>query len=161
MAKEMLSLFEVRLAEESDIESIMEITREAFEKYREMTGVTKLDALSETYDDVKRDIENKVVLIAMSDGEPVGCVRVEVLTDSTALLTRFAVKVTCQNNGIGKSMMNHVDKIMHKKGVKSIALYTASKVAPLIRFYYGRGFYIESTDTERGYIRARLIKEYH
>lgn len=160
MAKEMISLFEVRLAKESDIESIIEITREAFEKYREMSGADRLDALSESYDDVKHDIENKIVLIALSDGDPVGCVRLEILPDSTALLTRFAVKVTCQNNGIGKSMMNHVDKIMHKKGVKSIALYTASKVAPLIRFYYGRGFYIESTDTERGYIRARLVKQY-
>ena len=37
MAKEMISLFEVRLAEESDIESIIAITREAFEKYREMS----------------------------------------------------------------------------------------------------------------------------
>ena len=160
MAREMLSLFEVRHAEESDIESIIKITREAFEKYRERAGVTNLDALSETYEDVKTDIENKIVLIALSDGEPVGCVRVEILPDLTALLTRFAVKVTCQNNGIGKSMMNHVDKIMHKKDVKKISLYTASKVAPLIRFYYGRGFYIESTDTSRGYIRAKLVKEY-
>lgn len=160
MMRESLSLFEVRHAEESDIENIIEITREAFVKYREMTGIKKLDALEETYDDVKQDIENKVVLIALSDGEPVGCVRVEVKPDGTALLTRFAVKVTCQNNGIGKSLMNHVDKIMKKRGVKEISLYTASKAAPLIRFYYGRGFYIESIDSSRGYLRAKLVKEY-
>lgn len=158
--KESLSLFEVRHAEEGDIESIMEITCEAFLKYSEMTGVTNLDALNENYEDVKNDIENKVVLIALSDGEPVGCVRVEINPDNTAFLTRFAVKVTCQNNGIGKSMMNHVDKIMKKRGVKVISLYTASKAAPLIRFYYGRGFYIESIDSSRGYLRAKLVKEY-
>lgn len=160
MSEKAVSLFEVRHAEESDIESILAITREAFIKYSSMTGVKQLDALKETYDDVKRDIDNKIVLIALSDGEPVGCVRVEIMPDNTALLTRFAVKLSCQNNGIGKSMMNHVDKIMKKNGVKSISLYTASKVAPLIRFYYGRGFYIEKTDTERGYIRAKLVKEY-
>lgn len=160
MMKESLSLFEVRHAKESDIESILEITREAFMKYSDMTGVTKLDALEEMYDDVKRDIENKVVLIALSDGEPVGCVRVEIKPDDTAILTRFAVKVTCQNNGIGKSLMNHIDKIMKKRGVKSISLYTASKAAPLIRFYYGRGFYIDSIDTSRNYLRAKLVKEY-
>ena len=154
------SIFEVRHAQESDIESIMEITREGFSKYSEMTGVTSLDALKETYDDVRRDIETKIVLIALSDGEPVGCVSVEILPDNTAYLTRFAVKITCQNNGIGKSMMNHVDKIMKKKGVGSIFLYTASKVAALIRFYYGRGFYVESVDSSRGYMRAKLIKEY-
>lgn len=157
---EHLSLFEVRLAEECDIESIMEITREAFLKYSDMTGVAQLDALSETYEDVKREIENNIVLIALSDGEPVGCVRVCVNDDKTAVLTRFAVKVTCQNNGIGKSLMNHVDKIMKKSGIRQISLYTASKAAPLIRFYYGRGFYIESVSSERGYLRARLVKEY-
>ena len=160
MMKGSLSLFEVRHAEEGDIESIMEITREAFLKYSEMTGVINLDALNENYEDIKNDIENKVVLIALSDGEPVGCVRVEINPDNTAFLTRFAVKVTCQNNGIGKSMMNHVDKIMKKRGVKAISLYTASKAAPLIRFYYGRGFYIESIDSSRGYLRAKLVKEY-
>ena len=155
-----MSLFEVRHAEVSDIESIMEITREGFTKYSEMTGVDKLDALSETYDDVKYDIENKIVLIALSDDEPVGCVRVEIKPDNTAYLTRFAVKVTCQNNGIGKSMMNHVDNIMKKRGVTKISLYTASKIASLIRFYYGRGFYVEDVDNSRGYIRAKLVKEY-
>lgn len=160
MMGEHLSLFEVRLAEESDINSIIEITREAFLKYSKMIGVSKLDALSETYDDVKYDIENKIVLIALSDGEPVGCVRVQVKPDGTAVLTRFAVKVTCQNNGIGKSMMNHVDKLMKKHSVKKISLYTASRSASLIRFYYGRGFYIESVDSTRGYLRARLVKEY-
>ena len=160
MMKGSLSLFEVRHAEEKDIESIMEITREAFIKYSEMTGVTKLDALNETYEDVKYDVENKFVLIALSDGEPVGCVRVEIKPDNTAILTRFAVKVTCQNNGIGKSLMNHVDKSIKKRGVKTMSLYTASKAAPLIRFYYGRGFYIESIDSSRGYLRAKLVKEY-
>jgi hypothetical protein len=28
-----------------------------------------------------------------------------------------------------------------------------------IRFYYGMGFYIHSTSTDRGYIRALLCKE--
>ncbi len=155
-----ISVFEVRHAETEHIGSIMEITREGFLKYRDMTGVKNLDALAETYDDVKYDIENKIVLIALSDGEPVGTLRVEIMPDNTAVLTRFAVKVTCQNNGIGKSMMNHVDKLMKKRGVQKISLYTASKVASLIRFYYGRGFYIESVDSTRGYLRAKLVKEY-
>ena len=106
------------------------------------------------------DIDSIVVLLALSDGEPVGSVRVEVFPDKTAYLSRFAVKVTSQNNGIGKSIMNLVDKIMVKKGVTQIQLHTGSKITSLIRFYYGRGFYIDSTDKSRGYVRALLIKEY-
>ena len=156
-----ISVFEVRHADVGDVLSIMEITREGFMKYSDMTGVKNLDALNETYDDVKHDIENKVVLIALSDGEPVGCVRVEVKDDNTAVLTRFAVKTDNQNNGIGKSIMNLVDKIMRKEGVKTISLNTGSKVTALIRFYYGRGFYIDEIDKSKGYTRAKLVKEYN
>ena len=47
-----ISIFEVRNAQVSYIDSIMEITHEGFSKYSEITGVTSLDALKETYDDV-------------------------------------------------------------------------------------------------------------
>lgn len=155
------SLFEVRLATYDDIPAIMEITQEAFKKYQQMVGLEqKLDALSETYEDVKKDIDTKVVLIALSDDTPVGSVRVEVMPDKTAYLSRFGVRMQSQNNGIGKSIMNLVDKIMIKKGVTSISLHTGSKITSLIRFYYGRGFYIDSTDKSRGYVRAHLKKDY-
>lgn len=154
------SLFEVRIATYDDIDDIIKITREAFEKYKELAGTETTPALSETYEDVKKDIDTKIVLIAFSDGVPVGSVRVEVFDDNTAYLSRFGVKLTSQNNGIGKSIMNLVDRIMKKKGVKRISLHTGAKITSLIRFYYGRGFYIDSTDKSRGYIRALLIKDY-
>ena len=106
------SLFQVRMANYGDIPAIMNITREAFVKYQQMSGVENLAALEESYNDVKKDIDTKVVLLALSDGEPVGSVRVEVFPDKTAYLSRFAVKVTSQNNGIGKSKMNLVDKVL-------------------------------------------------
>ena len=154
------SLFEVRMATYDDIDDILSITKEAFLKYAELAGIETTQALTETYEDVKRDIDTKIVLIAFSDGVPVGSVRVEVYDDNTAYFSRFGVKVTSQNNGIGKSILNLVDRIMKKKGVKKLSLHTASKITSLIRFYYGRGFYIDSTDKSKGYIRALLIKEY-
>lgn len=154
------SVFEVRMATYDDIEDIMSITKEAFIKYAELAGIETTAALTETYEDVKRDIDTKIVLIALSDGVPVGSVRVEVFDDNTAYFSRFGVKVTSQNNGIGKSIMNLVDRIMKKNGIKKISLHTASKISSLIRFYYGRGFYIDSTDKSKGYIRALLVKEY-
>ena len=83
-----------------------------------------------------------------------------VMNYPTMRIFSFGVSITSQNNGIGKSVMNLVDKIMIKKGVKQICLHTGSKVTSLIRFYYGRGFYIDSTDKSKGYIRALLIKDY-
>ncbi len=154
------SLFEVRIAGEHDIDSILDITKEAFASYIKLAGIETTAALTEKPEDVREDLKNKIVLIALSDNIPVGCVRVEIFDDKTAYLSRFAVRTTSQNNGIGKSIMNLVDKIMIDKGIKEISLHTGAKITSLVRFYYGRGFYIDSTDKSRGYVRALLKKEY-
>lgn len=154
------SLFEIRIAKYDDINDILSITKEAFEKYVQLAGIETTPAMYETYDDVKNDIDNKIVLIAFSDGVPVGSARIEILEDNTAYFSRFGVKLTSQNNGIGKSIMNLVDKILISKGIKRLCLHTGAKITSLIRFYYGRGFYIDSTDKSKGYVRALLIKDY-
>jgi len=153
--------FEVRKATMDDIEEIRQITKEAFEKYVELAGLTdKIEALQETYEDVKRDIETKEVFVAYIDGIPVGSARVEIRDDHTAYLSRFGVRLHYQNHGVGKAIMNVIDMAMKELGVKKLYLHTASKVFSLVRFYYGRGFYIDSTTKDRGYIRALLCKEY-
>ena len=157
---ELQSYFQVRLATEEDIPAIMDITREAFSKYVKLAGLESVSALTETYEDVKRDLKTKLVLIAVQDDIPVGSVRLEIRDDHTAYLSRFGVRTTNQNSGIGKSIMHLADRLMIKHGVKQIHLHTCSTVFSLIRFYYGRGFYIDSTDKSRGYVRALLVKDY-
>lgn len=156
-----LYAFEVKRATVEDITAIIKITKDAFLKYCEMAGLDyDIEALNETYDDVKNDIETKEVYVVFIDSEPVGAVRVELLGDGEAYLSRFAVKSTQRNNGIGKILMSVVDKAMRQNNVKILRLHTGSHVTPLIRFYYGRGFYIKSVEESRGYPRAELIKVY-
>ncbi|MGE4282469.1 MAG: GNAT family N-acetyltransferase [Clostridia bacterium] len=153
--------FEVRKATADDIPEIQQITKEAFEKYMELAGLNgKIAALEETYEDIKKDIETKEVFVAYIDGIPVGSARVEISPNNTAYFSRFGVRLDYQNNGVGKAIMNVVDMAMKELGIKKLYLHTASKIFSLIRFYYGRGFYIESTSTDRGYIRALLCKDY-
>ncbi|MDF2674393.1 MAG: family acetyltransferase [Clostridiales bacterium] len=151
----------VRKAVEGDIPEILEITREAFKMYSECAGIGgRIPALEETYEDVKKDIETKVVFVAQLDDLVVGSVRVEILPDSIAYLSRFGVGLDYQSHGIGKELMNAVDNAMNQFGVTNLYLHTASRMLSLVRFYYGKGFYIESTTNDRGYIRALLCKEY-
>ncbi len=158
---ENLYAFEVKVATEDDIPAIHKITRHAFIKYCEDAGLDfDIAALNETYDDIKRDIETKNVFVVRIDDEPVGAVRVEILDEGEAYLSRFAVDDSHRNSGIGKILMSVVDKIMKQHNIKLLRLHTCSKVTALIRFYYGRGFYISSVDYSRGYPRAELIKEY-
>lgn len=154
-------VFVVKKADYEDIPQIQEVSKEAFRLYAENAGITSIvGTLEETYEDLKREIENKLVLVALSEGVVVGSVRVEVKPDKTAYLSRYGVKADFQNNGIGKVLMNSVDNAMKELGVTNLYLHTASRMFSLVRFYYGRGFYIESTTKDRGYIRALLCKEY-
>lgn len=154
-------VFVVRQAIESDIPYIEEITREAFNIYKDGAGITgTLAALEETYEDIRRDIDSKEFFVALYENKIVGSVRIEIKSDKTAYLSRFGVAKSFQNNGAGRELMNFVDNRMMELGITDLYLHTASRLLSLVRFYYGRGFFIESTTNDRGYIRALLCKEY-
>jgi GNAT superfamily N-acetyltransferase len=151
----------VRKALVGDISNMFSLTKEAFKIYAEVADIIgNIPALEETMEDIKRDVANKECFVALVEGVIVGSVRVEVLPDNTAYLSRFGVKENYQSKGVGTVLMNAVDEAMENLGIYSLYLHTASKILTLIRFYYGRGFYIDSTTKDRGYIRAFLCKEY-
>ena len=160
MKGEKLYGFSVKMATENEIPEIQEITKDAFLRYVREAGLDNIEALNETYEDIKKDIETKYVFVAFVNGEPVGSVRIKINDDNTAYLSRFGVRSTNQNHGVGKTLMNVVDKVMKEHNIEKLMLHTASKYIPLVRFYYGRGFYIDSVSKDRGYNRALLIKEY-
>lgn len=155
----MLYSFIIRRANADDAPAVFSILRKAFIEYSEITGQKDLEALKETVEDIKKEIESKAVYIAVIDDEIVGTVRLDIHGDQ-AYLSRFAVDSNNRNIGIGKSLMSVVDKHLKEKGVKKVILHTSSKHSALMRFYYGRGFYAEAIETDRGYLRARMVKEY-
>ena len=157
----MENIFIVRKAIVTDAQYIHEITKQVFKSYQEQVGISgTIAALTETIDDIIKDIETKEVFTALYNGKVIGSVRIEVLSDGSAYLSRFGVDSKFKSKGVGKILINAVDKGMEELNVTTLSLHTASKMLSLVRFYYGRGFYIESTTKDRGYIRALLCKEY-
>jgi ribosomal protein S18 acetylase RimI-like enzyme len=153
--------FVIRKASPEDASSVKEVMDDSFALYKsKIMPLAELDVLSETLEDIERDIQEKEVFIAFIDDAPVGSIRIQLLDDKNALITRFGVKQQCHNIGIGKALMNLVDKYLCSMGIRSARLYTASKYTDLVRFYYGRGFYVYSTSTDKGYLRALMVKEY-
>lgn len=155
----MLYSFIIRRATDADAPSVFSILQSSFHEYADITGQVRLEALAETVEDIKKEIAEKAVYIAVIDDRIVGTVRLDIHED-TAYLSRFAVDHESRNIGIGKALMNVVDKFLISKGVKRVTLHTASRHNVLMRFYYGRGFFVEAIETDRGYLRARLAKEY-
>ena len=153
--------FIIRKATVDDAPAIQGIMHEAFKKYMEDTGlIGTMEALEESLGDIRSDIENKDVFIALIDSIPVGTIRVQLFPDKTAYISRFGVSLDYHNIGIGKALMNLVDKLLTARGYTRVSLHTASKYKELMSFYYGRGFYVDSTTKDRGYTRALLVKDY-
>jgi ribosomal protein S18 acetylase RimI-like enzyme len=155
----------IREAKHTDAEKILGIMKSSFKNYEknckmesEDDHAFKIDALKETTKDIEKDIETKTVFIAEIDNIAVGTIRIKLLDNKTAYISRFGVVPEYHNIGIGKSIMNIVFKFLASKNIKSAYLYTASRYTDLVRFYYGRGFYVDSTTTDRGYIRAKMVK---
>lgn len=153
--------YNIRKAIVNDAADIRKVLQESFAKYMKDAGISgTVDALEETEADIRKDILSKEVFIAFIDDSPVGTIRVELLPDNSAYITRFGVIQAYQGSGIGKSLIGLVNKFLVSRGVSKAFLYTASKYSDLVRFYYGRGFYIESVSSDRGYLRARMVKDF-
>jgi len=150
---------EIKEATKADAPAILEIMKDAFAKYERDLGMQgHVTALKETVEDIERDIEEQTVLIGFVNGEAVGSVRVEILGD-LAYLSRFGVKSANTKTGLGGLLIHEVEAICREQSVRAIALHTSSRMFGLIRFYYGHGYFIHSTATDRGYIRALLVHE--
>lgn len=149
----------IRRATVKDAPYIFSIIQKAFKEYSKITGQTNLEALAETVEDIEEAIKTRTVFIAVMDDNIVGTVRISIEGDQ-AYISRFAVDFDNQNNGIGKALMNEADTYLKKMHVKKVTLHTSSKHDVLMRFYYGIGFYAEAIETDRGYLRARMVKEY-
>ena len=152
-------IVDIKEATPADAEAIQEIMQDAFRKYERDLGMSgHVTALKETVEDIRRDIEEKTVLVGFVDGGAVGSVRVEIMGD-LAYLSRFGVRSAITKSGIGGMLIDRVEVLCREQSVRAIALHTSSRMFGLIRFYYGHGYFIHSTETSRGYIRALLVHE--
>ena len=88
-----------------------------------------------------------------------GSVRVEIMDDKTAYLSRFSVLPQYHKYGVGKKLISEVFSILESKDIKAVYLHTSLDVKYLINFYEGCGFQVESVSEDKGYKRARLKKD--
>lgn len=149
---------QIRKADFNDAFEIHNITLKAFAEYAADTTANRIDALTETEDDVKSDIEKKLVLAAEYRGRLSGSLRLEV-SEKSAYLTRFAVRAENRSNGIGSALIDHAADVMRRSGVEEIYLHTDLNMHTLVEFYKRHGFAVKSFENTRGYTRALLVKK--
>ena len=153
----------VRPATEADAPAIHRVTRAAFEVYgNDVRMPAAITALRETEEDVRRlvrtDQSGVRVLVAEVEGDVVGSVRYQDI-GGIGYLSRFAVRPDLQRGGIGRALVQAVEDACRAMGLPAIALHTSSRMSGLVHFYYRAGYFIHSTNDERGYIRALFVRE--
>ncbi len=147
-------------AKKEDAPEILGITKLAFDRYaKEVRKRESIAALFETLEDVEKDIDTKYVYVARVDGELVGSVRIVVLDQGIAYLSRFSIDPEIQNLGIGGLLLEKVRLECLNMGVKAITLHTASKMRSTVAFYLKNGYYIHSISKDSDYIRAFMVNE--
>lgn len=153
----------VRQATKEDVPAIRQIMQEAFSFYAMKVGTSTpgaVQALEETCEDIEKQLNEKIILVAESDGVIAGSVRLEVMSDGSVYFSRFGVLEAYKGQKIGDQLMEAVDEFMLSNGYECLSLHTAASLLSLIRFYYSKGFVIVSSDAPRGYTRALLNKYY-
>lgn len=153
-------ILEIRKAGPADVDAILEVTRDAFKNYADNLGMPeKVVALQETPQIVLNEMKKKTILVGTINGKVIGTVRFETIPGEIAYMTRFGVSSSIRKSGIGTMLVEEVAAYAKQEGLKAIALHTCTKMFPLVRFYYGQGFYIHSTTQDRGYVRGLFLRE--
>lgn len=150
----------IRTAEKHDAAEILRVTREAFTLYHdELHADYVVGGLAETEEDILLDIRDHHVYVAEIDGRIAGSIRFQKLTPELAYIYRFGVSPEINNTGIGSHLLSAVIDACKKEKFKAIALHTNARYYKLARYYYGKRFYVHSTSTAKGYIRALFVLE--
>lgn len=94
-------------------------------------------------------------LIAWLDEVPVGCGAVRRLDANTAELKRMYVDPQVRGKGVGRALVESLEREARALGVARVVLETGARLAPAIRMYEGSGYvriplfgeYLSSPDT--------------
>ena len=153
--------YNIRYAIPDDAIDIQEIMHSAFEGYLEdIKNDYKLHALTESVADILEDIKNQAVFVAVNDkNRLIGAIRIKALTKDLAYIYRFGVRPEIKNVGIGTRLLATACDYCAENGYKAVALHTNTRFYTLARYYYGKRFFVHSTTTDKGYIRALFVKE--
>ena len=152
---------QTRLATKDDIASILQITKSAFTKYSQMLG-KPVAALNETAATITQDLQNKDIILGLYNEYPIGVVRLQYFKTDTgkiAYLSRFGVHQDAPKCNMGDTLLESALAHCRENGCTAVVLHTASKMLPVVSMYMKHGFYVHSTTTDRGYIRAAMVCE--
>ena len=80
------------------------------------------------------------LLVAYLDDVPVGCGAVRRLDETTAELKRMYVDPAVRGQGIGRALVEALEREARLLGITRIVLETGTRLSPAIKLYQGMGY---------------------
>lgn len=141
---------QIRKATGADASGIAEL-------YRELNSLSPSNVLAERIDEVSAD-KNTYLMVVEDDGELVASALVILGNDVMfarqpfAVIENFIVRQNYQREGIGKSLMDHIEEFCLASDCSKIMLLSGSDNPGAHDFYTAMGF---DPDEKLGFIKYR------
>ncbi len=128
----------IRAALETDLQVVLDIQRSAFMRYTEFLLAEQIPPLNETFDELRKDFDNRTVLVAEINNRLAGSVRYGI-KGGVCILERLSVVPELQGSGIGKALVKAVESSAATQAHK-IYLETGLLANNLLMFYTKLGY---------------------
>jgi GNAT superfamily N-acetyltransferase len=132
----------IRAAQKSDLGDMLNIQKSAFARYTEFLLSEQIQPLHETFDEVKEDFEKKTILVVEIKDRLAGSIRYEI-KGGVCIIERLSVLPEFQGNGIGRALINEVEKRASRNAHK-LYLETGLLANNLLMFYTRLGYSAEA-----------------
>lgn len=125
--------------DKSDLEEILYLQKLAYMPEAHYYNFFELPALTQTYEELEKELNKKIILKAVIDSKIVGTVRAYKI-DETCYIEKLAVHPDFQKQNIGKTLMLEIEK--HFPDIKKYELFTGHKNLRNIAIYKKLGYKI-------------------
>jgi ribosomal protein S18 acetylase RimI-like enzyme len=133
---------EVERATVLDAEEILALQKLAYLSEAEIYNDFNIPPLLQTLESIKKDFENQFFLKAIMDGRIIGSVMAHT-KEGTCYIGRLIVHPDLQNQGVGKNLMNEIEKIFNH--CKRFELFTGDRSERNLYLYQKLGYKIFKT----------------
>jgi len=134
----------IERAKLEDAKEILDLQKSAYQSEAEIYDDYTIPPLTQTVEEIRKDFERQIFLKASMGGRIIGSVR-GFLREETCFVGRLIVHPDFQNHGIGKKLMNELER--HFSQTERFELFTGHKSERNIHLYQKLGYQIFKTET--------------
>ncbi len=146
MDKEDLDLV-IRDASVLELQELLTVQKIAFKRYSNWLSLCQIPALNETLSELREDFHSKHVIAAEVNGKPAGSIKYAI-NEGVCVLERMSVVPKLHRNGIGRALVNEVEKRVNGNTHK-ISLETRMLGSNILIFF-----------TKLGFLEERVLKKH-